>query len=164
MPVPLSRRSLLAAAGLSSAGMAALTACGAPPEELAPEPDVAVLLGAIADEENLISLYEKISSAHGELPSACAQALANHREHLAVLRRHYLPGTGGATSTPAAAGSAPAEPPADRAGALALLRRTERAAAGARLRDVAAVSPGMSQLLASIGACEAGHATALALT
>ncbi|GAB2807644.1 hypothetical protein GCM10022221_01140 [Actinocorallia aurea] len=161
MPVSLSRRSLLAAAGLAGAGLA--TACAAP--DLVPEPDVAVLLGAIADEENLISLYEKTASVLGDLPEACTKALADHRSHLEVLRKHYLPGTGGVTATPSATTSAtaPAEPPADRASALALLRRTERAAAATRLKDVPAVSPGMSQLLASIGACETGHATALSL-
>ncbi|ROO83551.1 hypothetical protein EDD29_1055 [Actinocorallia herbida] len=162
MPVPLSRRSLLAAAGLTTAGLTTLTACGAP--DLTPEPDVAVLLGAIADEENLISLYEKTASAHPDLPESCAKALAHHREHLTVLRKHYLPGTGGVTATPTAVSSpAPAEPPADRSAALALLRRTEKTSATTRLKDIAAVSPGMSQLLASIAACETGHATALSL-
>lgn len=158
VPVPLSRRSLLAAAGLTT-----LTACGTRTADLTPEPDVAVLLGAIADEENLISLHERAASAHGDLPESCARALADHREHLRVLRRHYVPGSGGATGTPAPSAAAAADLPEGRDAALALLRRTERAAAGTRLTDVAAVSPGMSQLLASIGACEAGHATALSL-
>jgi hypothetical protein len=39
------------------------------------------------------------------------------------------------------------------------LRTAERQAASARLADVTRVAPGMAQLFASIGACEAGHAT-----
>ncbi|MDX6743404.1 hypothetical protein [Actinocorallia sp. A-T 12471] len=157
MAVPLSRRSVLA--GLTTAGL--VSACAAP--DLTPEPDVAVLLGAISDEENLISLYEKTASLHADLPESCALALKDHRAHLETLRKHYLPGTGGVTATPSVASASPAEPPAERSAALALLRRTERAAAASRLKDVTAVAPGMSQLLASIGACESGHATALSL-
>jgi hypothetical protein len=45
--------------------------------------------------------------------------------------------------------------------ALAALRLAERQAAAARIKEVEQVKPGFAQLLASIGACEAGHAVTL---
>lgn len=158
MPVPVTRRVVLAGGALVTLG-----GCGGTdPENLVPKPDVAVLLGAIASEEMLISLYETVTAVHTGLPQAVTDALQHHREHLGVLRRHYVPGTGSATATP---GSTPtsAAPPAGLRDALTALRSAEKKAAAARAEDVAKVSPGIAQLLASIGAYEAGHATALGL-
>lgn len=158
MPVPLSRRALLGAAGL-----VCLAGCESPSaQDLTPGPEVSVLLGAIADEERLISLYEQVTTAYSGLSSAFTDALRDHREHLAVLRRHYVPGTGRATATPSVSKTA-LEPPAGPDEAVPVLRAAERAAASARAADVAGVPAGLAQLLASIGACEAGHATALGL-
>lgn len=159
MPVPVSRRAVLGGA----AGLVCLTGCTGPAaRDLVPGPEVAVLLGAIRDEERLISLYEQVTTARSGLSSAFTDALRDHREHLEVLRAHYVPGTGGATATPSVPAS-PFAPPSSDAEVVPVLRAAEKAAAAARVSDAAAVPGGLAQLLASIGACEAGHATALGL-
>ncbi|MBC6461477.1 hypothetical protein [Actinomadura sp. HBU206391] len=132
-------------------------------EELKPQPDVAVLTAVMAAEEQLIALYEAMRTTHPELGRRLDPPLANHRDHLSALRRHYRSGT--APKSPSASASAPPPPaaaPDEPAQALATLRLAERQAAAARLRDVERVQPGFAQLLASIGACEAGHAMVLA--
>jgi len=128
----------------------------------APSPDVAVLVSAIAGETGLVRLYEAVLRAHADLAGRLGPVLARHREHLTVLRRHHIPGTvaSSAAVTPPAA-TPPAVPPSPEE-ALELLARAERGAAAARAEDVRGVAPGMAQLLASIGACEAGHAALLA--
>jgi predicted small lipoprotein YifL len=175
----MTRRALLA---LATA--AALSGCSRKrPQELRPQPDVAVLLTAIATEERLIALYESTRTTHPELAGRLDPVLAHHRDHLTVLRRHYVPGTqetvdgsGGprpgrpATPAPSAAGRDGAGTgtgvgagdttvaPRNLGRAMVALRTAERHAAAARSADVTRVSPGMAQLFASIGACEAGHA------
>jgi hypothetical protein len=123
---------------------------------------VAVLTAAIAAEEHLIALYEAVRTSHSQLGRHLDPPLAHHRDHLSALRRHYRAGT----VSEGPRGTAPASParptaPADAAQALAALRLAERQAATARVRDVERVEPGFAQLLASIGACEAGHVMAL---
>jgi hypothetical protein len=120
-----------------------------------PAPDVAVLTGAIRSEEQLIALYEVVTQAHPDLTARLGPMLAHHRDHLSVLRRHYIPATGETpTPTPTPRPVPPAQP-------LPALRDAERQAAADRVRDVTGVSAGMAQLLAAIGACEAGHAALL---
>ncbi|MEO5876770.1 MAG: hypothetical protein ABIS86_14715 [Streptosporangiaceae bacterium] len=154
--MPLSRRAVLG--GALALG---LTGCDEKaPEELRAGPEVAILLTAIAGEEQMITLYEGVAAAHPGLSASVAGPLEHHREHLAQLRRHYLPGTGRAT--PAQTPVLPPIPvPAGRAPALTALRAAEKMAAAARIKDVTQVPPGLAQLFASIGACEAGHAQAL---
>lgn len=158
-PTP-TRRALLA--GTAAAFPVLLAGCGSedrtPPR---PGPEVAVLTAAIGAEQALIALYEAARGAHAALISRIDPALAHHREHLSVLRRHYIPGTGaGAVTLTGAPQSPPAVP--DRASrALAALRRAESRAAASRAADVTRVGPALAQLFASIGACEAGHAAAL---
>ncbi|MFC5754794.1 hypothetical protein [Actinomadura rugatobispora] len=124
---------------------------------------VPILVGAIAAEQDLIALYEAARRAHPSLAGRIDPALAHHREHLAVLRRHYVPGTGdragegGAIPRPT-----PRQAPGKASQALAALREAEERAAEARAADAGRADPGLAQLLASIGACEAGHAAALA--
>jgi hypothetical protein len=171
----VTRRALF---GLATA--AALTGCARKrrPQEPRPQPDVAVLLGAIGAEERLIALYESTRTTHPDLARRLDPMLAHHRDHLTVLRRHYVPGTREEeTDDGEAAGPRPGRQatPAPNAGgqdgrdgatvaprsrrrAVAALRSAERRAAAARSADVTRVSAGMAQLLASIGACEAGHA------
>jgi hypothetical protein len=167
----VTRRTLL---GLATA--AALTGCARKrPQEPRPQPDVAVLLGAIATEERLIALYESTRTTHPDLARRLDPMLAHHRDHLTVLRRHYVPGTKDketeddegteprparpATPAPNAGGQGGATAaPRSRRRAVAALRSAERRAAAARSADVIQVSAGMAQLFASIGACEAGHA------
>ncbi|GAA4371099.1 hypothetical protein GCM10023088_23220 [Actinomadura verrucosospora] len=156
----LSRRALLGRAALLGGGalpvlpwIASCTAEAAP----APE-DVPVLVGAIAAEQNLIASYEAARSSNASQATRLDPVLAHHRRHLAVLRRHYVAGSGnragegGAVPSPVAASV-----PAGAAG-LAALRDMEDRAARGRMADAAKAGPALAQLLASIGACEAGHA------
>jgi hypothetical protein len=124
-----------------------------------------LLIGAMSAEQELIALYEAARDAHESLARHLDPPLAHHREHLAVLRRHYVPGTGeranegGGIPRPRSSEAAPDEA----SEALARLREAEATAASARVAEVAKAAPGLAQVLASIGACEAGHAAALAL-
>jgi hypothetical protein len=129
----------------------------------APHPDVAVLRTAIDNESGLIALYEAVTTKHAALAERLAPLLAHHRDHLSVLRRHYVPGSGEGTPRPTAPG-APAVVPDDPGKAIVSLRTAERQAAASRAADVEKVPSGLAQLFASIGACEAGHAAALART
>lgn len=159
-----SRRSVLGAMALTGAVAGTLGATGCSRrEDPKPHPDVALLTGVIAGEERLVALYEAARRAHADLAPRLDPALAHHREHLATLRRHYRQGSRPSPS----AGRRPAAPPVpkvpdDRGEAVAALRAAERAAAAARVAEAGKVGPGLAQLLASIGACEAGHDTALA--
>ncbi|MFE9100356.1 DUF4439 domain-containing protein [Actinomadura geliboluensis] len=120
---------------------------------------VAVLVGAIASEQHLIAAYEAARSSGAVPAGRLDPVLAHHRRHLEVLKRHYVPGSGDRAGEGGAMPSAsPAPPvPAGSAQALAFLRDAEEDAARARTADAAKVSPALAQLLASIGACEAGH-------
>jgi hypothetical protein len=75
-------------------------------------------------------------------------------------------GTATAAATPGATGAqtpGPESPGAETARTrLARLRSAERSAAAARPDQLATVSPSLAQLIACMGACEAGHATELA--
>ncbi|WP_344821813.1 hypothetical protein [Actinocorallia longicatena] len=157
----VSRRALLGGgAALATPLVAGVSGCaGDESAQPRPKADVGVLLAAIADEERLIALYEKVAAAHQDLPAHFPAALNHHREHLAALRRHYVPGTG-VTPTPVPT-TAPPEPPADLGAARTALRQAEKSAAAARVADSGRVAPGVAQLMASIGACEAGHAARL---
>lgn len=127
--------------------------------EASPREDVSVLVGAIASEQNLIASYEAARAANASLARRLDPVLAHHREHLAVLRRHYVPGSGNRAHEGGAIPSPKALPlPSGGAGVLGALRQAEDRAAAARGDDVAKAGPGLSQLLVSIGACEAGHA------
>ncbi|WP_242608727.1 ferritin-like domain-containing protein [Actinomadura formosensis] len=160
MPEIVSRRALLGRAAALAGGALVppwLAGCTA---EAAPRTDVSVLIGAIASEQSLIAAYEAALSVAPSLAGRLSLALTHHREHLAVLKRHYVPGSGdravqgGATPSP---GTAPLIPVGG-SGALAELRGAEERAARARTADAAKAGPALAQLLASIGACEAGHA------
>jgi hypothetical protein len=125
----------------------------------APLPDVAVLNAAINGESELIALYEAVIARHAGLTQRLSPLLGQHREHLSVLRRHYVPGSG--EGTPAPVQATPTGVPDDPGQAVVTLRTAERQAAAGRAADVEAVAPGLAQLFASIGACEAGHAAVL---
>ncbi|WP_245667799.1 ferritin-like domain-containing protein [Actinomadura macra] len=149
-----SRRAMLG--GAAALALPWLCGCTA---EAAPRRDVAVLSAAIASERDLIATYEAARKADASLAGRIDPVLAHHREHLAVLRRHYVPGSGDrageGSSIPAPRA---ATLPSGGAGILAALRKAEERAALARREDAGRAGPGLSQLLASIGACEAGHA------
>jgi hypothetical protein len=152
------RRAVL---GGSAAVLAAVTGCTSvgPGEAPTPGPELALLDGAIENEAALLALYDAVLAAHQGLGGRLKALRDHHAQHLAVLQRHYVPGSASGTATPAPRPSA-AAPPTESA-ALGALRGAERKAAAARADEVRRASPGLSQLLAAIGACEAGHAQEL---
>ncbi|MFA1549958.1 ferritin-like domain-containing protein [Actinomadura chokoriensis] len=156
MPEAMPRRALLLGGGAALI-LPWLSGCEA---KTAPHADVPLLVGAIVAEQNLIAAYEAARSAHAPLAGRLDPVLAHHREHLAVLKRHYVPGSGDRASEGGAVPSAgtASQIPAGDSAALTLLRDAEDRAARARTADAAKADPALAQLLASIGACEAGHA------
>jgi hypothetical protein len=142
---------LVAATGCTSVGQAS-----APP----PGAEVTLLDGVIQNETGLIALYDAVLAAHPGLAGRLRPLRDHHAQHLAVLRRHYVPGSATATATPAPRATATA--PQGEAKAVSAIRSAERRAATARADEVRRATPGLSQLLAAIGACEAGHAQELA--
>lgn len=155
----LSRRALLGRAALLGGGAVPalpwIASCAA---QAAPREDVATLVGAIAAEQNLIAAYEAARSANASQAARLDPVLAHHRRHLAVLKRHYVPGSGNRADEGGAIPSqVAARVPAGAAGLSALRDMEDRAARG-RMADAAKAGPALAQLLASIGACEAGHA------
>jgi hypothetical protein len=149
-PRHLSRRVLLAG------GAVALSACSAsaPPEPSAKAADSAqtlLLKNLIADKERTIALYSSLidGGARKLLPFR-----ERHQAHVTELRK-YVPPTAGPTPTPA-----PTASPTPKT-SLSRLREVERKAAALRPRQLSGVSPGLAQLIASIGACEAAHVVAL---
>ncbi|GLY90163.1 hypothetical protein Airi02_080920 [Actinoallomurus iriomotensis] len=151
------RRAVL---GGSVAALVTTTGCTTvgPGEAPSPGPEVTLLDGVIANEAALIALYDAVLAAHQGLSGRLKKLREHHVEHLAVLKRHYVPGSA-STATPEPRPSATA--PRTESGALGAIRSAERKAASARADEVRRVSPGLSQLLAAIGACEAGHAQEL---
>ncbi|MEV4554933.1 hypothetical protein [Nonomuraea wenchangensis] len=160
-PRHLSRRGLLAG------GAAALAACSAsgPAQPSAPAPDspeTVLVKQLIAEKERTIALYSALIADGGE---RLVPFRDRHQAHVNELRKHVT-GSGtpatGATGSPAPSGSpvpsGSAEPDKP---SLSRLRELERKAAALRPKQLAGLSPGMAQLIASIGACEAAHVVAL---
>ncbi|MEV5895441.1 hypothetical protein [Nonomuraea fuscirosea] len=159
-PVQLSRRALLAG------GAAALTACSAagPDRPAAPAPDspeTVMLKGLIAEKERTIALYSSLISGGAD---KLVPFRDRHRAHLDELRKHVtvpsapVAAPGSAAPSPTATATATAK---TRKPSLARLRELERKAAAGRARALGGLSPGVAQLVASIGACEAAHVVAL---
>ncbi|GAA2210112.1 hypothetical protein GCM10009850_055710 [Nonomuraea monospora] len=151
----LSRRVLLAGGALLTGGAAGLTGCSdsgparpaaSPPPD---SPETVLLKGLIAEKERTIALYSSLISDGAEKLGPFRD---RHQAHLDELRKYV----------PAASASASPSPTASPVKAsLSRLRELERKAAAARPRQLGGVSPGVAQLIASIGACEAAHAVAL---
>jgi hypothetical protein len=179
------------ARGAATAGGAALTGLGAlaglgglagcsdqappPAPSAAPEPpEWAVARRLMADKEHLIDLYSALIAKGG---GKLTPFRDRHQAHLDELRRRFprvTPTPSPPASPPGSASAVPGSgsPQPDSSGAprsaapapvvsLSRLRELERGAAALRTRQLATVSPSFAQLLASIGACEAAHATAL---
>lgn len=159
LPGTVSRRALLKRGPLLGGAAVIvlpwLAGCAA---EAAPRKDVPTLVGAITSEQNLIAAYESARSADASLAGRLDPVLAHHRSHLAVLKRHYVPGSGDRADEGGAIPPPSAAPVPAGARGLAALRSLEERAAKARAAEVAGAGPALAQLLASIGACEAGHA------
>ena len=140
------------------------------PDPLAGRPplghDVLTLQAVIAAEENMIDLYRAaISGDSGNQRPARARALrallAQHEQHLVRLKARLIvpPGTS-ASPSPSTGGTASAffsPGPVS----VAQLRAAERASAANLVRRLATAPPALAQLLASIAASDATHATAL---
>ncbi len=156
MRADLGRRSVLAAAGaavpLLAAGCKGVGGLGALPR---PQPDVAVLRGAIGTERLLMARYRPVLAADPGLRGILDPVLGQHLAHLAALRSRLI----GPAATPRP--RLPSPPPAGRAGQLAALAAAEQAAADALISRLAAASPSLAQRLASISASEASHAVLL---
>jgi hypothetical protein len=143
--------------------VAAIAACGAP-DLLAPppgpSPSVRTLRASITAEQSLVDAYQRILAAYPALAAMLHPFLSQHDEHLAQLKgRLVIPPH--VKVTPLPSPSAPASPPASARAAITMLGDAERAAAAAQLGRLAAATPSLAQLLASIAASEATHATAL---
>ncbi|HKB30359.1 MAG TPA: hypothetical protein VKD26_05915 [Streptosporangiaceae bacterium] len=160
------RRSVLAAS--LTAPLLAAAGCGAPAAATPPAgrpSDVTILREAIAAKNNLIGLYTAVRAVHPELASQLDPLLTDNTAHLAELNRRLIepahppsPPTGRARGR----SPSPAPVPGSRSAALATLRTAERSAAAAAVGQLRTVTPSLAQLLASIAACEAAHAAALA--
>jgi len=157
----LPRRQLLAASTTTLPLFLALSACAGPNPLAGPPPlsaDVRALLQAVAAEQNLISLYNRTMAAYSALVPDLTPLLAEHQAHLAQLRARIIEPPG--KSVPGKVTSRPAIR-ATPAAALAQLRTAEQAASTTQLRRLAAASPSLAQLYASIAASEATHVTML---
>ena len=165
------RRAVLAAAAalplLAVSGCKGVGALATPPR---PAPDVAVLRSAIAAEEVMIARYDAVMTRSASLAARLRPLRGEHRLHLAQLRSRLIvpPASAAAASpSPSPSGQPPAGPgsvPAGSAAAISYLQAAEQAAAATLLRQLAAVSPSLAQLMASVAASEATHVTALAGT
>ena len=164
------RRAVLAAAAglplLAVSGCKGVGALAAPPTQA---PDVAVLRSAIAAEEVMIARYDAVMTRSASLAARLRPLRGEHRLHLAQLRSRLIvpPASAAAASpspSPSPSGQSPAGPgsvPAGTAAAISYLQAAEHAAATTLLRQLAAVSPSLAQLMASVAASEATHVTAL---
>jgi hypothetical protein len=147
---------LLAAAGCRSSDVFA----GPDPLAGPPRPghDVVTLQAVIAAEENLVDLYRTAIAGGSGATRDLRPLLAQHEQHLALLRARLIvpAGTRAAAAARPSAGRPPARP------AISDLRAAERASAEGLVRRLAGVQPALAQLLASIAASDATHATVLA--
>jgi Ferritin-like domain len=159
----LERRSVLAATVAAvpvlAAGCKGVGALGTPPRA---GPEVAVLRSAIRAENVMIARYRSAISRSPGLRATLSPVLSQHKAHLAALRARLIV-PAGAPSQPSLSGPAPAGPetPGQPAAVLAALEAAESAAASGLIKRLDLLSPSLAQLLASIAASEASHATLL---
>lgn len=134
------------------------------PDPLAGRPPlghaVLTLQAVIAAEENMIDLYQlAISGDPGTTRVRTLRSLlAQHQQHLVQLKaRLIVPPGASASPSPSSASPSP------RASTVSItrLRAAERASAADLVRRLATAPPALAQLLASIAASDATHATAL---
>ncbi|MEV0969445.1 hypothetical protein [Microtetraspora glauca] len=168
----LTRRSLLGAAAASMlVSGCSPTPAAKPRPSGPPDPETVLLRSLIADKEKTVALYRRAALSLTDLAAALQPFEQRHLAHLAAMRRMLPEGaesSAPAPSTPSTAGpsasttatAAPSASPSSDV-SLADLRGAERRAAAARPGQMAGASPVLSQLLASVGACEAVHVIAL---
>jgi hypothetical protein len=162
----LGRRQVLTASAALPAVLVTLAATGCEPLDaaLGKTPplsrDVLTLQAAITAEQDLIDLYNRTMASYSVLSPALTPLLAEHREHLARMRaRISYPSGYTASPSPSPRATSAA---GSHAAAIAAVRDAESAAAAAQLTRLAAVSPSIAQLLASISTSESTHVAALA--
>ena len=134
------------------------------PDPLAGRPplghDVLTLQAVIAAEENMIDLYQlAISGDSGTTRARTLRSLlAQHQQHLVQLKARLIVPPGASPSPSPSSAS-----PSPRASTVSItrLRAAERASAADLVRWLATAPPALAQLLASIAASDATHATAL---
>ena len=132
------------------------------PDPLAGRPplghDVLTLQAVIAAEENMIDLYQlAIGGDSGTTRARTLRPLlAQHQQHLVQLKARLIVPPGASPSPSSAS-------PSPRASTVSItrLRAAERASAADLVRRLATAPPALAQLLASIAASDATHATAL---
>jgi hypothetical protein len=134
------------------------------PDPLAGRPplghDVLTLQAVIAAEENMIDLYQlAISGDSGTTQARTLRSLlAQHQQHLVQLKARLIVPPG-ASASPSPSSSSPS--PRASTVSVTRLRAAERASAADLVRRLATAPPALAQLLASIAASDATHATAL---
>ena len=136
------------------------------PDPLAGRPplghDVLTLQAVIAAEENMIDLYRLAISSDSGITQArtLRSMLAQHQQHLVQLKARLIVPPGASASPSPSPSSAR---PSGRASTVSItrLRAAERASAADLVRRLATAPPALAQLLASIAASDATHATAL---
>ncbi len=134
------------------------------PDPLAGRPplghDVLTLQAVIAAEENMIDLYQlAIGGDSGTTRARTLRSLlAQHQQHLVQLKARLIVPPGASPSPSPSSAS-----PSPRASTVSItrLRAAERASAADLVRRLATAPPALAQLLASIAASDATHATAL---
>jgi hypothetical protein len=157
------RRSVLTAS--LTAPLLAAAGCGAPTAAKPPAgSDVAILRAAIAAKKVMISLYLAVRALHPELSGRLDPLLADNNAHLAELQRRLIEPAHRSSGRTGGRSPSPSPPPGygSPVAALAALRSAERTAAAVHVGQLRTVTPSLAQLLASIAACEATHAAALA--
>jgi hypothetical protein len=174
VPADPTRRVVLAASAalpLLVAGCRGTEVLGAPPQ---PSAAVRRLRAAIAEEQSMVTRYQRVlalladgRAAGGSGPAAratLAGLLAEHQDHLRLLRARLVPGS------PRAAGAGPVPAPsvtgipAAPGPAIRYLGTAEQAASDRLMGEVLQVPPSLAQLFASISASEATHVPVLAAT
>jgi hypothetical protein len=120
-------------------------------------PDQLVAQRVAAAEQTLLAAYDATAVAHPELAGRLAPFRADHAAHLQGLVPGALPNASPyPTDTPLLSSPSSTE-------IFQSLADLERAAAAARLGDVATTSGSLARLIASIGGCEAAHAALLSV-
>ncbi|MGI5491741.1 hypothetical protein [Microtetraspora malaysiensis] len=159
----LTRRSLL---GVAVAGVL-VSGCSSSPAVKPhvpgpPDPETLLLRSLIAGKEETVALYRRAALSLTKLAAELRPFEQRHLAHLTALRG-MLPQGAGAPAPASPSGAAPSGSPSPSASAVSLadLRRAERRAATARPGQTEGASPPLSQLIVSIGACEAVHVIAL---
>jgi len=150
----------IAAGSLLLAGCKGLEALGQPPR---PTADVGILDRAIAAEQQLVGTYHAALSAlagQARATGIASQVLAEHQAHLVRLRSRLILPPGLTPATPRHR-LGPPTLPTEATRLLAVLVSAENAAATRLLEQLRTAPPALAQLMASIGASEAGHAALL---